>query len=149
MRDGGKRNRIRLHRWVRLGGRDLLARAFCQVLYRICDGSEVPSILNYLGPSFSNTLGPCSCHSCLDIHMFSLSAICRLSAAERDCALRVSRLTYNVCKHCATKEDHMSSPWRILDSDLEFLGVRVSIVVMCVALRDSHSASQGSHPRLL
>ena len=33
---------------------------------------------SYLGPSFSNILGPCSCHSCFDIHMLSLSAICKI-----------------------------------------------------------------------
>lgn len=30
---------------------------------------------NYLLPSFSNTRGPCSSHSCLEIHISSLSAI--------------------------------------------------------------------------
>src|SRR5947207_14185685 len=30
---------------------------------------------SYRRPSFSNTLGPCSCHSCFDIHIFSLSAM--------------------------------------------------------------------------
>ena len=33
---------------------------------------------DYLLPSFSNTRGPCSSHSCLEIHMSSLSAICCL-----------------------------------------------------------------------
>ena len=66
--------------------------------------------------------------------MFSLSAICELSAAERDCAMGLLRLTHNVCKHRATKEDHMSPPWRILDSDLEFLDARVSIAVGFVVL---------------
>lgn len=123
-----------------------LARAFYKILYKFAMAERARSILDYLGPSFSNILGPCSCHSCFVIHMFSLSAICRLSAAERDCAPRISRLTYNVCKHCATKEDHMSPPWWILNPDLEFLGTRVSIVVVCIAFGDSHSASQGSHP---
>lgn len=85
---------------------------------------------NYLGPSFSSILGPCSCHSCLVIHISSLSAICRVSAAERDCAHGISPLTYNVCKHCAAKEHHMFPPWRILDSNLEFLRARVSVVVI-------------------
>jgi len=29
--------------------------------------------------------------------------------------------TYNVRKYCTTQEDHVSSPWRIFYSDLEFL----------------------------
>lgn len=110
---------------------------------------RVRGALNYLGPSFSRILGPCSCHSCFVIHMFSLSAICELSAAERHCALGLSRLTHNVCKHRATKEDHMSPPWGILDSDLEFLEARVSIAVVSVALRDSHSAFPDFHLALL
>ena len=89
--------------------------------------NEVPGTLSYLGPSFSNILGPCSCHSCLVIHMFSLSAIYRLSEAETDWAPGVLRLTYNICKHCATEEDHMSPPWRIFDSDFEFLGMKVGM----------------------
>src|SRR2546421_3787255 len=36
---------------------------------------------SYLGPSFSNILGPCSCHSCFEIHMFSLSAMIFASTA--------------------------------------------------------------------
>ena len=95
---------------------------------------RVRGTLNYLGPSFSNILGPCSCHSCFVIHMFSLSAICELSAVKRDCALGVLRLTHNVCKHRSTKEDHMSPAWWILDSDLEFLEARVSIAVDFVVL---------------
>lgn len=35
-------------------------------------------VYDYLLPSFSNTRGPCSSHSCLEIHMSSLSAICCL-----------------------------------------------------------------------
>src|SRR5271154_876155 len=35
----------------------------------------------YLGPSFSSTLGPCSCHSRFEIHMSSLSAIIFASTA--------------------------------------------------------------------
>ena len=43
-----------------------------------CTASAMRSynqLQNYLGPSFSNILGPSSCHSCLLIHMLSLSAI--------------------------------------------------------------------------
>lgn len=50
-------------------------------------GTVSQAFLIYLGPSFSNILGPCSCHSCLVIHMFSLSAICGMSAAEKDCVV--------------------------------------------------------------
>ncbi len=39
------------------------------------DPSKAKSQPCYLGPSFSSTRGPCSCHSCFVIHMFSLSAI--------------------------------------------------------------------------
>src|SRR3954463_5902179 len=35
----------------------------------------------YRGPSFSSILGPCSCHSCFEIHMFSLSAMMFASTA--------------------------------------------------------------------
>ena len=56
-----------------------------EIMYRILRGPI--AFFNYLGPSFSSILGPCSCHSCLVIHIFSLSAICRVSAAERECAL--------------------------------------------------------------
>lgn len=45
----------------------------CKLLYKVCSKAQQ---VDYLGPSFSNTLGPCSCHSCFEIHMFSLSAIC-------------------------------------------------------------------------
>ena len=121
-------------RRMRLGEKDWLARAFGRSCTESAMGTRSQEFSDYLGPSFSSILGPCSCHSCLVIHMFSLSAIYRLSAAESDYTLGNSRLTHNVCKHCATKEDHMSPPWWILDSDLEFLGVRVSIVLMCVAL---------------
>ena len=81
--------------------------------------------------------------------MFSLSAICELSAAEGDCALGLLRWTYNVCKHRATKEDHVSPPWGILDSDLEFLDARVSIAVVSIALGDPHSAFPDFHLALL
>lgn len=47
--------------------------SFVKLLYKVW---SKPQQLNYLGPSFSNTLGPCSCHSCFVIHIFSLSAIC-------------------------------------------------------------------------
>ena len=111
-----------------------MARAFHKVLYRFAMVDRVRGALNYLGPSFSSILGPCSCHSCFVIHMFSLSAICQLSAAERDCALGLLRWTHNVCKHRATEEDHMSPPWGILDSDLEFLDAKVSIAGHFVGL---------------
>ena len=104
---------------------------------------RVRGSLNYLGPSLSSILGPCSCHSCFVIHMFSLSAICESSAAESDCVLGLLRWTHNVCKHRATKEDHMSPPWRILDSDLEFLDARVSIAVVSAALGGPHLAFPG------
>lgn len=38
-------------------------------------GRSLNKKLDYLGPSFSSTRGPCSSHSCFVIHMFSLSAI--------------------------------------------------------------------------
>ena len=107
---------------------------FHKVVYRFAMVDRVRSALNYLGPSFSSILGPCSCHSCFVIHMFSLSAICELSAAERDCMLGLFRWTHNVCKHRATKEDHMSPSWRILNSDLEFLDARVSIAEVFAVL---------------
>jgi len=72
----------------------------------------------YLAPSFSNALDPCSSHSALDIHMFSLSAICkRLDGASRTETV----IAYNICQHSTTKEDHVPPPWWILDADLEFL----------------------------
>ena len=65
--------------WVEM---DRWAKAFRNILYKMCE-NKVASIVNYLGPSLSNILGPCSCHSCFVIHMFSLSAICKLLAGER------------------------------------------------------------------
>ena len=107
-----------------------LAGAFRKVLYRNrkTRTNEVPGTLSYLGPSFSNILGPCSCHSCLVIHMFSLSAIC-LDCQSLKTIVRWGflLLTYNVCKHCATEEDHMSPPRRIFDSNFKFLEAKSAL----------------------
>ena len=81
--------------------------------------------------------------------MFSLSAICRLLGAERECARRgagVLWLTYNIRKHCAAQEDHMSPPWRIFNPDFELLESRVSILGLYVAFEDVHSVSPDCHP---
>ena len=145
MQEGKKR--VDFEGWARFGGK--ISR-WQELFVKYCTesvlGTRSQVLLSYLGPSFSSILGPCSCHSCLDIHISSLSAICRRLEAERTCALGIPRLTYNICKDCATEEDHMSPPRRILDSDSKFLEVRVSVVVLYVILGDSHSASQGSHP---
>lgn len=87
---------------------------------------------SYLGPSFSSTRGPCSCHSCLVIHMFSLSAILNAEACSQysrhvSQAFEVEK-TYNVRQHGASEEDHVPSPRGILNADFEFLNVNLSIV---------------------
>lgn len=66
-------------------------------------GSESYLPATYLAPSFSNILGPCSCHSCFEIHMFSLSAICRYCQyITRSAALATGTGTYNVREYGST-----------------------------------------------
>lgn len=78
----------------------------------------------YLGPSFSKARGPCSSHSCFETHMLSLSASCGQRNGEISNMMvegQIVGLTYQVGENSTAEEDHVSSSWRILDADLEFL----------------------------
>ena len=60
---------------MRVSGEILWLKLLVKYCTKLQGGERAQSVLNYLGPSFSNILGPCSCHSCFVIHIFSLSAI--------------------------------------------------------------------------
>ena len=76
---------------------------------------------DHLDPSFSSDLAPCSSHSCFDIHILCLSAICNPFFVSEFQHVYSRVLTYDVCQHGSAQEYHMPSPWWIFNSHFKFL----------------------------